>query len=206
VVVRVRAPRALTARVPDPQRHHGRIARLILLNGAPGVGKSTVARRYLDDHPLALLVEIDVLRCSLGGWEERPESRLVARSLALALARAHLRSGHDVIVPQYLGRSGFIDALAGVAGECGAELREIVLMADETTVTERFRERRARLATDRRPHPQSDVAEATVGEVVADAVERLRAVVAGRPQVGVVAVDGTVEATYRALLAALADG
>jgi predicted kinase len=119
------------------------------------------------------------------------------------MARAHLRSGHDVIVPQYLGRSGFIDALARVAGECGAELHEIVLMADETTVAERFRERRARLAADGRPHPQSDVTEETVGEVVADAVERLR-VVARRPQVGVVAVDGTVESTYRALLAALA--
>lgn len=32
------------------------IARLILLNGPPGVGKSAVARRYLDDHHISLPV------------------------------------------------------------------------------------------------------------------------------------------------------
>jgi len=194
----------LTGARPAPgSGHHGPIARLILLNGPPGVGKSNVARRYLDDHPLALLVEIDALRCSLGRWEDRPETRLVARSLATALARTHLQAGHDVIVPQYLGRTEFIDTLCGVAEECGAGFHEVVLMDGEAALAERFRARRAQLAADGRPHPQTDVAEDNVDEVVADAVERLRALSAPRPQVCVVPVRSRVESTYRALLAAL---
>ena len=92
-------------------RQDGPITRLILLNGAPGVGKSTLAQRYLDDHPLTLLLDIDAIRVSLGCWQDRDESKLLARHLALGLAQAHLRAGYDVIVPQYLGRIEFILAL-----------------------------------------------------------------------------------------------
>lgn len=37
------------------------IGRLIQLDGPPGAGKTTLARRYLADHPLALVVDIDDL-------------------------------------------------------------------------------------------------------------------------------------------------
>ncbi|HTI20015.1 MAG TPA: AAA family ATPase, partial [Kutzneria sp.] len=72
---------------------------LLLLNGPPGVGKSTVAARYVDDHPLALNLDIDVLRAQLGRWQDDLESAgLVARDLAVAMARTHLLAGHDVVV------------------------------------------------------------------------------------------------------------
>ena len=31
--------------------------RLIVLNGSPGIGKSTLARRYVEEHPLTLCLE-----------------------------------------------------------------------------------------------------------------------------------------------------
>lgn len=55
------------------------IARLIHLNGPPGVGKTSIARRYLADHPLTLMVDIDNLRAALGQWETEEASKSIAR-------------------------------------------------------------------------------------------------------------------------------
>lgn len=72
--------------------------RLILLNGLPGVGKSTIAKAYVADRPGTLNLDIDVLRTLLGGeWSETAE---LGRSLALSIAQTHLTSGYDVVVPQ----------------------------------------------------------------------------------------------------------
>ncbi|MGH3461807.1 MAG: AAA family ATPase [Kribbellaceae bacterium] len=38
------------------------VPRLIVLNGPPGCGKSTIARRYAADHPLALALDVDTVR------------------------------------------------------------------------------------------------------------------------------------------------
>jgi predicted kinase len=76
------------------------VAKLVLLNGPPAVGKSTLARRFADEHPLTLVLEIDMVRALLGAWlDEWQRSGTVARVIALAMARTHLEAGHDVIVP-----------------------------------------------------------------------------------------------------------
>src|SRR5262245_38263690 len=75
---------------------------LLLLNGAPGVGKSALADRYARQHALALVVDVDELRRQLGQWETTGESKSVARALAAALAADHLARGSHVVVPQYL--------------------------------------------------------------------------------------------------------
>src|SRR6185312_3813890 len=94
----------------------GRMARLILLNGPPAAGKSTLARRWVADHPFALNLDLDRIWEMIGGWQQdyRLASSLACR-LAAAMAGTHLRQQRDVIVPQFLGRPRFIDELAGVA-------------------------------------------------------------------------------------------
>lgn len=177
------------------------IARLILLNGPPGVGKSTVARRYLDDHPLALLIEIDGLRVAMGGWREHEESKLQARALALALARTHLGAGHDVVLPQYLGRAEFIDELQAVASEVGTEFKHVVLADVRQAVARRFRIRRAELLTGGGAHPQADLADDEIDAAIAEAERRLADMAADRRDMSVVhlsAGDG-----YDGMLAAL---
>lgn len=119
-----------------------RRARLVLINGPPGIGKSMVARLYQDDHPLALNLDLDVVRALIGRWREAPQrAGLLAREVAVAMARTHLSAGHDVVVPQYLGRLAFIEQLYGVARWAGADFRELALMDTEEASIRRFQRR-----------------------------------------------------------------
>ncbi|HEX2903953.1 MAG TPA: AAA family ATPase [Jatrophihabitans sp.] len=112
---------------------------LILLNGPPAAGKSTVARRWLETHPLALNLDLDVLWRLLGRWQDDlTATGMAARQLGLAMCQAQLAAGRDVIVPQYLGRPEFIDELAAVGGR---GFRHIVLLPPYELVAARFQDR-----------------------------------------------------------------
>lgn len=182
------------------------MAHLIVLNGPPGVGKSTLARRYLDDRPLTLMVEIDALRGSMGRWDDHEESKLLARSLAVAMVKAHLAAGHDVVVPQYLGRTEFIDALERAAVEAGALFVHVILMDNVSQIVKRFRRRREDLAAAGVAHPQGDLGDADIEASVAEAVKRLNDIGAARPHVHVVNLEGGADTAYSALLDAVPHG
>lgn len=166
---------------------------LLLLNGPPGVGKSTLAARYVSDHPLALNLDIDVLRSQLGHWRSHPaRAGVLARSLALAAARAHLSAGYDVVVPQFLGRADFILELESLAAAVGCEFVEVVLLDSKENVLRRFSDR-------------NDASKAASAVELSTMHDRLAALSATRPSVRVVpVVDGEIEESYVALLAVLA--
>lgn len=163
---------------------------LLLLNGPPGVGKSTMAARYVADHPFALNLDIDVLRGQLGGWQSDPSrAGILARDLALAAARTHLLSGYDVVVPQFLGRVDFILALEALASAVGADFVEVILLDSKENVLRRF--------TDR-----DDPTKAADAAQLSTMYDRLTALIATRPLALTVHTGGTAE-TYASLLAAL---
>lgn len=177
------------------------MARLILLNGAPASGKSSLARRFAEDHPFCLVLDIDDVRGMLGRWADDPEqSGLAARALATAMARTHLATGRDVVVPQLLGRVEFIDELQSLAADGLADWYEAVLTASPDTLLERLAHRSAQ------PSRQADVDASTLltragGE---DAVrtyrDRIDALARTRPGTIVLDTEAGPEATYRALL------
>jgi predicted ABC-type ATPase len=103
-------------------------ARLILLNGMPGVGKSTLAERCRADHPGVLCCDPDRLRSMIGG--DQRESAESVRKLALAMAAAHLRTGHDVVLPQLVADQGQLERFAAAAEEGGGELVMVMLVDD----------------------------------------------------------------------------
>jgi predicted kinase len=175
---------------------------LLLINGAPGVGKSTLAERYAEEHPLALIVDIDSIRTRLGRWADVEESKLVARDLSLALASAHLANGYDVVVPQFLGRPEFRTQLESLAGGCGVDFVEVVLTGASERIVERFRARRNEHAHDRSRHPEADLGGDAVESEIARANEQLVGDAQARG-VRIIATSDGPAATYRALAATL---
>jgi|1186.fasta_scaffold781994_1 predicted kinase len=178
------------------------MVRLMLINGAPSSGKSTLARLYVKDHPLALALDVDTVRSMLGGWLERPEQAgVAARCLALAMARVHLSSGWDVVVPQYLGRLEFILELEALADQVRAEFVEIALVSDPDDAVARFTRRMEQPENDE--HRGAAALQERSGGLAAlgEMYERLLQVIEARPSTrSVMTVDGAIELTYRRML------
>ncbi len=179
------------------------MARLVLINGAPGSGKSTLARRYADAHPLMLALDIDVVRGLLGQWLEHPsEAGIVARRLALAMAQVHLGSGHDVVVPQFLGRLDFVLELEGLARAVGAEFVEMVLLSNAAEAAARFGRRSKDSQTQ--AHRDAQALLQRSGGDLPQMYANLLHVVSARPStIRLLTVDGQVDQAYRDLVAAL---
>jgi predicted kinase len=175
----------------------------MLLNGPPACGKSTLARRYVADHPLALCLDVDRLRAMVGRWQDDMHAAgLLARASALAAARVHLESGHDVVVPQLLAAAQFLEQLEELAGESGAEFRVIALTDSKENSLRRFAERH-RLAADPSGPAGSDHSSSSDEELSA-LYDGVMTFLATRTAAIIVpVVDGGIEPTYRDLLSRL---
>ena len=177
---------------------------LVLLNGAPASGKSTLARAWAQRHgaDLPLALDIDVLRSMLGGWELSPgDAGLAARAVAVAGIRAHLASGRDVVVPQYLYRTAFIDELRELADSVPADFLECAVLVDATSAADRFDQRRVGSSTSGGPY--SPVVHGALGEhSMTQHVAEFERVLAGRPHV--VRLRGTLDEMLDQLDAAVA--
>lgn len=175
---------------------------LLVLNGAPGVGKSTLADRYADEHALSLVIDVDAIRQQLGRWDTVEESKVVARDLAVTLARAHLERGHDVVVAQYIGRPELLEQLRSLAAEADTRFVEVVLTDDGDRIAERFRLRRADHVSGGIKHPEADLPEDAIATEVAAANERLLRDAAAR-DAAVISVAGGPDRSFAELLRTL---
>jgi len=184
------------------------IGRLILINGPPASGKSTLARRFVEDHEGTVLVEVDELRMTLPGWEDDETTRLAARDLAGAAIVEHLGAGRDVVMPQYFGRLGYIVVMDELAGQHGAVFVEVVLAVPAATAIDRFWARRRAMVERGQRHPERDLAADEVEPIIREAVERLARLPERRPASRVVPVDpdASEDDVYGRLLAAVDEG
>jgi predicted kinase len=181
------------------------VARLIVLNGPPGIGKSTLARRYVDDHPFALDLDIDSIRRLLGRWQDDVTGAgLLARALTLVMAREHLRAGYDVVLPQYLGRTEFLVQAEQAAADVGAEFVEFVLTDTRDEVVRRFNARTA-AATEPAHVEAGELIAGLGGDQVLYAVcDRLLLVIAARPRAQVLACpEGALDEVYAEIVGRL---
>lgn len=169
--------------------------RLIHLNGPSGVGKSTIAARYATEHPKTLNLDADEIVRLVGGWREDFFGTVdLVRPLAITMAKHHLSTGHDVVMPQLVTDRGQRACFAEAAAAVGADYLEFVLLAPPETTIGRFR---------RREHSIDHVVEALGGEVLLRRIhDHLDAYLT--PESTIIATDGSdADQTYKTLMAAL---
>lgn len=153
---------------------------------------------------MALNLDIDRLRSSMGRWSDDPHTAgLLARAVALAAARVHLAAGHDVVIPQFLGRADFLEQLENLARESGVAFCEIVLLDSKENALRRFAERGRQ--ADGPANDAHEIADHRGGAVELSAMyDRLVFLIASRPAAKVIPTrHGQVEQAYQDVLSAL---
>ena len=176
------------------------MTRLVLINGAPGSGKSTIASALAQDSRMTLALDIDAVKHSLGRWEEDPSaSGLHARRLSLALASEQLLAGFDLVIGQYLAKTAFIEDLEQLAERHGARFCEIVLDLDAAALADRLAARAS--APDRLEHKVNNQ---LVGpndvSALAQSIQSLRQ---SRPRAAWIDAQGSLSSTLDAVRALL---
>ena len=128
----------MTPSDPYPRR----VPVLLHLNGASGVGKSTLAHRFAAERPGTLLCDIDGLRTLVSGWEDDfVGTGDAVRTTALAMITAYLRTGRDVVLPQLIVTPSEADRFRAAADEAGAAYVGVVLRLDGDALLARLHAR-----------------------------------------------------------------
>lgn len=173
--------------------------KLIHLNGAAGVGKDTIAQKYINDHPLALCAKSDELITHLGQWPQNYDpARHLAFGLLLSMVATHLEAGHDVIVPHLLTDLEEAESLEKVARAKAATFIEIVLSTDKADALDRVFKRGTRGEPGTPPLTPDDRPE------FEELYDNVQTAVQERPHsIEVDSVQGDIEGTYQRVIQAI---
>ncbi len=170
------------------------------LNGAPAVGKSTLARLWAECHPGTLLLDIDALRTWVSGWrDDFAATGAAVRPAALAMLSAYVAEGGSVVLPQLIANESELARFEAAAHDAGGRFVEVFLESED--LEDRF-------AARQRDEPWLEAVHQLVENAPDDHLssyaERLAALSHTRPDaVRLPTRTGDVEGSYAALVAAV---
>lgn len=164
--------------------------KLIILNGSPGVGKSTISKLLHESMPNSALLDIDEMRRSVPDYKERrAESLQISYQKAVEAVGHHLKLGQDVIIDKAINQSDTLDLLIDAGRAHGADVYEFLLFADKDTVQKR--------ADERGYKPGSLLTRERVGKMweKADAIrkERTSAILINTSDMSIDELDGKIK-------------
>jgi predicted kinase len=116
--------------------------KLIILYGFASSGKTTLAKRYVDEHPLTIAIEGDQIIGMIGQWRKNEdEARSMVFGHTQSITENHLTAGYDVMIPHLLSDSTQIEVFENIAKECGASFHEIYIEIEKEDAVNRLLER-----------------------------------------------------------------
>lgn len=170
--------------------------KVILLNGFAGSGKTTLARKYIDAHPLSMVIEGDELIANIGDWLDNEDT---ARSLVFSLTKnmisTAVKSGHDVVVPFLVTRGEEVAEIEETALSSGAQFYEFYLATHKEHAIQRLLDRGTWGESGTPPLTKEDLA------TITNLYDRMEDQLQKRPnQINIEVEEGNPEATYQKIL------
>jgi predicted kinase len=171
--------------------------KLILLEGFAGSGKTTIAKRYIDEHPLAMNLEGDELITMVGQWlQHEDEARVLVFALSKAMVTTCLESGKDIVVPYLPTHPDHARDFEHIAHKVGATFCEIILAVDRHDAIERLLQRGSWGEAGTEPLTNADM------PVIDDLHDRMTTALEHRHNAArITSTYGDPEDTYRQFLA-----
>jgi len=108
--------------------------KLILINGFAAAGKTTIAKMYVAERPLAMMVESDDLIVNIGDWQaNEDEARRLVFLLIKSMIRTYLAEGRDVVLPYLVTDASHVDEFEKIAKGLDTDFYEFALHNDQPT-------------------------------------------------------------------------
>ena len=116
--------------------------KLIILYGFAASGKTTIATKYISDHPLSMMIEEDLLIDMVGQWRKfEDKARDLVYKHICSIVKNQLQAGYVVILPCLLTDATRAESFQRIAEEAGCPLYEVYLEGSKEVAITRLLKR-----------------------------------------------------------------
>lgn len=176
-------------------------SKLIILYGFASSGKSTLAKKYTDNHASSVAIEGDVLIGAIEHWRDNEtQARKIVFEQTKSIAAEKLKAGYDVIIPYLLTDSEHARTFENIAKNSNVDFYEVYIEIEKEDVVNRLLERGVWGEEGSPSLTEKDLPEInTLFETMSLAVEK-------RSNINTLtSILGDIEGVYQQLLKAIQD-